>query len=85
MTEQTIHTPVDEAVDVVARHLLRKALEQALNFENVSWEDYPDISEAHFEAAWVRAEKLADSLLFAEPVYDAAYGTLSDLAEGDES
>lgn len=71
------------ACDVVARHMLARALEQAATFENVGWEDYPEITEADFEAAFERAEKIVESLQASEEAYDAAYAHLVSLVDGD--
>lgn len=69
------------AIDTVARHLVKKALEQAIEWENVSWEDYPDLTEPDYEAAVARAEAIVDSIAPPEDAYEATYEHLSERAE----
>lgn len=72
---------VRRAITVVASHLLADALDAAISFENIGWEDYPEVGENDFGKVVVRAGKIADRLRPSEDDYEEAYAVLADRAE----
>lgn len=68
----------DAAIDVVAHHLLRAALESETY--DGGWEMYPDISQNVFEEVERRAAQMAGAWPD-KAVYDAAYAHLEKLAQ----
>jgi hypothetical protein len=74
-------TELGSAIEAVARDLIAKALAQAINFENVGWEDYGDIGGRDYEAVVKRAEELAELIRRPAEVFEAAYDFLTERAE----
>lgn len=67
----------DAALNVVARHLLRAALEE---YVDNAWEMYPEISQHHFDEVERRATEIAGDWPDKE-AYQGAYAHLEQLTE----
>lgn len=69
----------DEAIDIVARHYIDKAIRTAVE-GGVDWSEYPEVGEND----WDRVVKRAESITPTRPEtdqFDEAYALLSELAD----
>lgn len=56
MSDTPTPTTVDQAHDIVARHLLGACVDRCRDVDNPGWEDYPEIGARDWTAVWARME-----------------------------
>lgn len=78
-------TDVENAIDVVARHLICNAVFDSIKSGHTSWEDYPELAELDWEAVSARACHLADTFAWDLDTFALAYAVLAKRAKGVEA
>lgn len=69
------------AIVAVARRVLARAVERAMDMEYVDWADYPDIGENDWEKVWNEVRLLAEQADVSPEYYESAYQHLSTRAD----
>lgn len=70
----------EEAIEAVAHHVVKACVDEALTFDRIGWENYPDVSADDWTAIAARARQLAERQTPLDYRHEAAMAHLGDLA-----
>jgi hypothetical protein len=84
VTEPREPREVALAVDAVACNLIAKALRDAIEFDRIGWEHYPDLCMADYEAVVKDAREIVASWEKAADEYQRHYALLAARANEQE-
>lgn len=79
----TVRQKLTNAIDTVARHVVRSAVFDGITGGKIDWSDYPELGEHDWQAVSFRALQLADGIDMDRVTYSEAYEFLEKRAAGE--